>query len=305
MKINPILNKELRSSSRSIKFPISIAIFLLVLIFFNLASTVSSFGFERYNYVNFLSANISNYTTIIVIEILLILFVVPSISASSISGERERQTLDLLLVTKLTPTSIILGKLATSLSRVLLLMVISLPILASLLSIIGISFIHIVEITLFCLSLSILVGSVSIMFSTIFKRTTISTILSYGFVMFIIIAPIVLIGIGSAIVMSTMNNVGSNHDDYNFLFQIAYFIMSFCPIASVSSLLSSQIGSMGATQYGGMYGGGFINIFTSLMGGLGYGVQPMIPIWAISIVANLLLSILFIFIAIKRLNPIK
>ncbi len=50
--------------------------------------------------------------------------------AGSIAGERERQTLDMLLATKMKPWSIVLGKLESSLSSVLMLAVSSLPVLS-------------------------------------------------------------------------------------------------------------------------------------------------------------------------------
>jgi ABC-type transport system involved in multi-copper enzyme maturation permease subunit len=59
-----------------------------------------------------------------------VVMVVPGITALAIVGERERQTLGLLQVTQLTPFQLVLGKLTSSLSYFLLLVVAVAPIIA-------------------------------------------------------------------------------------------------------------------------------------------------------------------------------
>ncbi|MCK9910255.1 ABC transporter permease subunit, partial [Microbacteriaceae bacterium K1510] len=57
----------------------------------------------------------------------LLCFIAPALSAGAISGERERQTLHVLLTTQLTPQRIVLSKLMTSLAFIFLLFIASLP----------------------------------------------------------------------------------------------------------------------------------------------------------------------------------
>ena len=59
-----------------------------------------------------------------------LLFIIPGISAGAIAGERDRQTLIPLQVTLMSPRSIFLGKVLSSSSFVLLLLVASFPIMA-------------------------------------------------------------------------------------------------------------------------------------------------------------------------------
>ncbi|MFQ9208670.1 MAG: ABC transporter permease [Clostridium fessum] len=54
----------------------------------------------------------------------------PALTASSISGERERQTLELMLTTTMEPRDMVLGKLASSLVTMLVLAVSALPVQA-------------------------------------------------------------------------------------------------------------------------------------------------------------------------------
>src|SRR5690606_21943258 len=62
--------------------------------------------------------------------VLLVLFLVPGVTAGAIAGERERQTLVPLQVTLMRPVSILLGKIGASTAFLLLLLVASMPLLA-------------------------------------------------------------------------------------------------------------------------------------------------------------------------------
>ena len=53
------------------------------------------------------------YTFVSSIEFIMLLFIMPALTASSISGERERQTLELMLTTTMEPRDMVLGKLAS------------------------------------------------------------------------------------------------------------------------------------------------------------------------------------------------
>lgn len=52
----------------------------------------------------------------IMLQFGMLVLVAPAMTAGSISGERERQTLDLLLVTNTGPVKLVLGKLLESFS---------------------------------------------------------------------------------------------------------------------------------------------------------------------------------------------
>ena len=68
------------------------------------------------------------YTFVSSIEFIMLLFIMPALTASSISGERERQTLELMLTTTMEPRDMVLGKLASSLVTMLVLAVSALPV---------------------------------------------------------------------------------------------------------------------------------------------------------------------------------
>ena len=70
------------------------------------------------------------FAAVTAVELGLICLLAPALTADLISGERERQTLDLLLVTPLSRRQIVLGKLVAALGSLLLLIVLALPIQA-------------------------------------------------------------------------------------------------------------------------------------------------------------------------------
>src|SRR6185295_16631157 len=70
------------------------------------------------------------FAAVSAVELGLICLLAPALTADLISGERERQTLDLLLVTPLSRRQIVVGKLVAALGSLLLLIVLALPIQA-------------------------------------------------------------------------------------------------------------------------------------------------------------------------------
>jgi ABC-type transport system involved in multi-copper enzyme maturation permease subunit len=119
MNFNPVLAKELKVKMRNWKAAGMVAVYLLVLalveifVIINIIAGMSSTSMNK-------EASTASYVTLAAIQFLLIAFIAPSLTSGAISGERERQTLDLLLCTKLRSRTIILGKLFSSISQVVL-----------------------------------------------------------------------------------------------------------------------------------------------------------------------------------------
>lgn len=65
--------------------------------------------YDRGGLINFSNNFNQVFIAITVVQVLMISFIVPIITAGSISLEREKQTLDILLSTNLRPISIIMG----------------------------------------------------------------------------------------------------------------------------------------------------------------------------------------------------
>lgn len=184
--VRPVYQKETMTSSRTARLTVIVMAFNLVLTLVGLVQLLlmvrNSSYYGEMNY----SSLLRMYTLVASFEAAFLLFIVPALTAGSISGERERQTLDLLLCTRLRPIDIIIGKLLSCLSTVFVLIISSLPVLSLVyiyggigLKDLGALFVCLVVTTLFT-------GSISIFFSALMKKTTMATVLSYLTVVFLV-----------------------------------------------------------------------------------------------------------------------
>jgi ABC-type transport system involved in multi-copper enzyme maturation permease subunit len=193
---NPIVAKEYRSRMRTWRSPLAMTVYILLLgglgwlIFWSQTSAArnsfnpgqaANYGHEIFRYL-------------ILFQIALIAFVTPALTAGAISGERERQTIDLLFVTRIPPFSIVWGKLIASMSFVLLLLLISVPIFSLVFLFGGIELDQVVTSFLVTLVAALTLGLIGIAFSSIFPRTLPSTVAAYG-VGFILLAGTYVYGI--------------------------------------------------------------------------------------------------------------
>lgn len=96
--INPILERELKTRMRSWKTAMLLFGYLALLglvVAFAFFAESNSYRYGAYGFDPTVVTGI--YSAITLFQLGLLLFILPIFTATSISGERERQTLDLLL----------------------------------------------------------------------------------------------------------------------------------------------------------------------------------------------------------------
>lgn len=179
--MNPVLRRETRTTLRNWKIYCVIMVYVL-----GMAAVCGIFiwGNMAMSYYNGIDPTIATaaYMILAVFQLGLVLMTTPALTAGSISGERERQTLDLLLITKMSAFSIVLGKLLSSLSIIVLLTIASMPVFAVLFYFGGLSVMAVFATTAFTLVVACMVGAVSIFLSTIFRKTVVSMVIVYLFI---------------------------------------------------------------------------------------------------------------------------
>ena len=121
-----------------------------------------------------------------VLQMILVAFVAPGLTAGTISGERERQTLNILLTTHLSPWKIVLSKMTASLSFITLLVFATLPLYAIVFLYGGVSPSQLLTVFGYYLMCMILFGSIGMFCSAWVKRTGVSTVLAYALTFFIL-----------------------------------------------------------------------------------------------------------------------
>ena len=123
MMRNPVYSREMKVSSRSIRLPLIIVLFNGILSMVTLLNMYSAVAQVESTAVIQYSSFMDMYEFVTTIEFILLMFIVPAVTAASISGERERQTLELMLTTQMTASQVVIGKLMSALSTLLLLIV--------------------------------------------------------------------------------------------------------------------------------------------------------------------------------------
>lgn len=188
MKImNPIYKREMTVSARSIKLPLVLVIFNTILALVALLNMYSMLARVRMTAQMQYSSFLDLYVFVAVLEFVMLVFIMPAITAGSISGERERQTLDMMLTTKMTPAQIVLGKLLSSLSTMMLIIVSGFPILAMVFVYGGVTLADMGRLLLCYIAAALFIGSLGICCSAVFKKSTISTVISYGVMVMVVI----------------------------------------------------------------------------------------------------------------------
>ncbi|MEJ9279586.1 ABC transporter permease [Ureibacillus thermosphaericus] len=181
---NPVLMKELKLRFRTFKSFSGLMFYLAVLIIF-----VSGFLllFTEFSISGFFvpSNSFTMFSVLSVLQMALVMFITPGLTAGAISTEREKQTLNILLTTTQSSSQIIIGKLLSSVAFLILMLIAGLPLYSIVFLFGGVSPGQFFTMFFFYLVTLIAIGSIGIMFSTITKRTIISMIATYGAMIFL------------------------------------------------------------------------------------------------------------------------
>lgn len=176
---NPVLFNEWKMRMRSARSPWMIFCYLLILggitLFYIFLETDGGMYYNP-------NDTRELFMMLSILQLGMVVFVVPGLTAGAISGERERQTLSILLTTNLSATRLILGKWLSSLSFMIFLVVSTLPLYAIVFLYGGVSPEQVVKVFGFYLITMFGIGSIGVLMSTLIKRTGISTVITYAIV---------------------------------------------------------------------------------------------------------------------------
>ncbi len=178
---NPVILKELRGRMRGNRGFVVLTVYLGLMSLFTIllylaytASTTNVYG---------PSSQIAGkvvFAGLVGIELFLVCFIAPAFTSGAISGERERQTYELLRTTLLPARSLVMGKLTSALSFIVLLLFAAVP-LQSLAFLLGGVAPEEVMISLVVLLVTALAsGSAGIFFSAVMRRTLGASVLTYA-----------------------------------------------------------------------------------------------------------------------------
>jgi ABC-type transport system involved in multi-copper enzyme maturation permease subunit len=296
MKMNPVYKREITVSSRSFRLALILVLFnsiLALVVLLNMYSVVEQVKMTaEIQYSSFINI----YVFVAVVEFVMLMFIMPALTAASVSGEKERQTLDLLLTTTLKPWEIIWGKLMASFGTMFLMVMSSFPLIFVSFVYGGVTAYDIFILLLCYLSVALLCGSMGICFSSIFKRSTIATVVSYGV--------LVMIAAGTyavnmfALSIARLNVVNTYASSVSGIADQAnsgafLYLLLLNPVATFYVMINSQAGDN--------------QVLKSLNSW--FGPHPQNGImnhWVVlSIFIQLLLAAIFLFTAVRAISPSK
>lgn len=192
---NPILAKEMRSRFRSrkqtkanrIASAICISVVAGLLYYLGLASLFSpQSGFRGRDLYGI---------SVIGFQLTLLILLTPSLAAGSITQEREQQTWNALLLSRLTASEIVFGKYAACLLPVLALLALFLPIDIIATVVGGIGFPKFIASHLLLLGTAVFYTAISLYFSWRSRRTFVATTSSLSIILFLVIGTFILMGL--------------------------------------------------------------------------------------------------------------
>jgi ABC-type transport system involved in multi-copper enzyme maturation permease subunit len=177
---NPLIVKDGVSRMRSWRAPLILSIYLGLLGAFGYAFFVITILDTPANRPVAAQVGATVFISLAIIQLSLVSLFAPALAAGAISGERERQTFDILLVTRLSALEIVWGKLVASVAFMLLLILAALPLFAAVFLFGGIDFGQFVTTQLLTVTTAVSLGAVSLLLSAAFRRTLPSTVVAYG-----------------------------------------------------------------------------------------------------------------------------
>lgn len=279
---NAVYKNEMKANVRSVRF------FLVLFAFNSILSALSFLAFagimNQSRYFGQISGLTNIYSTMAYIELAMFMLIIPTITAGSITGEKERKTLDLLLISKMTPFSIIIGKLEAAIHIVRILAISSLPVLSIVFIFGGIQWWDLFILLLTLIITGFFLGSIGIFFSTISRRTTTSTVLTYFTIIILVFGTY-----GCLIFIKYLD--GNSMSIFKNGIGKGFYCLLFNPAITYGALISEQVQNANLIQT------------------LAAPYAPLEKGWVIenwvliSLTIQILLSILFILLSAWLLNP--
>lgn len=297
MMQNPVFSREMKVGSRSVRLPVIILLFNGILSLVTLLNMYSALAQVRTTAVIQYSSFMDMYEFVTTIEFVLLMFIVPAVTAASISGERERQTLDLMLTTQMTASQVVMGKLMSALSTLLLLIVSSFPAVAMVFVYGGITWTDAFSLLLCYVTVAFFAGSLGLCFSAVFKRSTISTVVTYGVLVAVVAGTYFInkfcLSMSQMRITNTAAAFGFGENAVKASSGGAFYLLLLNPAATFLAIINGQAGgSAPLTKLKGYFGITANNFITDH--------------WiVISILIQLVLAFLMIYIAVKCVEPVK
>lgn len=197
---NPVTVKELRSRMRGRRAFAVLTLYLLVLggvisvVYLAYTGNVAGPGSTAAR-----TAGKGLFAAVLAVQVFLVAFIGPAFTAGAISGERERQTFDLLRTTLLSAESFVLGKLISALSYVFLLVLVSIPLQSIAFLLGGLSLIELVVSQVVILVAAVTYALYGLWCSAAMRTTLAATVTTFAGMLFVTFGTPLLAGMAAVL----------------------------------------------------------------------------------------------------------
>jgi ABC-2 type transport system permease protein len=239
---NPVTVKELRGRMRGVRaFAIvSVFVFLMgafiVLLYVIILSELSGLSVVETGQVGR-----TLFRGVVAVELALIVLVVPALTSGAVSGERERQTYELLTTTLLPIPTFLMGKMVSALGYMALLVLAAVPLQSVSFLFGGISQVEIILSVAGLMATALLLGALGLFFSATTERTLAATVRVYIFTLVIVIGlPIVSNVLLGGAFANAVNGVGAAMPDVHREVSAIYADMLLTSLNPVATALATQ-----------------------------------------------------------------
>lgn len=281
---NPVIMKELKGRMRGRRaFVLLTAYLTLISIFIGMIyiilSDVSSYARADPDFRQNVGKGI--FSTVVLLELLLVSFIGPGLTAGSITSERERQTFDLLRTSLLSSRALVFGKLGSAFIYIFLLILTALPIesLAFLLG--GVGLAEILISSLMLVISGIYYCALGLFFSSFMKRTLAATVSSYTVILLSILMLVVIVFLGTFLDATSSINIGQQ----TILTALLWLLISINPLLAATFSEMILIDEQ--------------NLFYTSNSLFGHSISYLPSPWIVYVLVYLIATILIVHLSIR------
>ncbi len=236
------------------------------------------------------------YSLLLAVQLLFLVVITPAFTVRKINGEKEKQTYDLLLLSRLSAFSLVGSKLVAGFAHTLLLLIASFPLFSLVAFFGGITVPQIVSALAIFLATALFMAMLGLFCSALFRHSTLSAITAYGLSLFWLLLPLIF-----AYLLSLLNS-----GQFHFLPQLARNMHPLFLWHPLATLLSTYPNATANTFFSLLSMGVHFNGYT----GNGFGLaQPFFVVgrrvapWTLYCLITLAVTLLLFLLCVLRVRP--
>jgi len=169
------------------------------------------------------------FSMVVMFKFLMIGLIGPALTSGAISSERERQTFDLLRTSLLSSRDLVMGKLLTTVTYLMLLVLAALPLQSLVFFLGGVGFGEMIISLIMLTATAFLFCTLGLYFSAIARRTIIATVLSYTS----ILLPSIVLVFSFAVILNNVISMNTVSDEVRiWALNVVWVLLSTNPISA-------------------------------------------------------------------------